>query len=490
METFTSHYIDGRWQAAGTGRIAVGDPATGEVTGEVPAGTAADAAAAVAAAARAFPAWSATPAADRGALLERLTGLLAARKDRLAAAIVAEVGSPASFAAAVQVGLPLATLASQPKLLGEVGWRREVGHSAVVREPAGVVVAITPWNYPLHQIAAKVAPALAVGCTVVLKPSEVAPLNAFLLAEAVHEAGFPPGVFNLVCGTGADAGEHLVSHRDVDVVSFTGSTAAGRRIGALAAATVKQVHLELGGKSPNVILDDADLEAAVADGLVKAFVNSGQTCTALSRMIVPRARLAEAEQIAASAVANHPLVDPATETSGVRPSVLADKLGHVGFTFALGPVVSAAQRDRVTGYIRSGVEEGARLVAGGPERPDGFDRGHYVRPTVFSGTSPGMAIVQEEIFGPVLCLQAYDGEDEAVALANGTRYGLCAAVWSADADRAAAVAGRLRAGQVDINGARFNPFAPFGGYKQSGHGRELGLWGLEAFLQTKSLQLP
>nr|BFE37188.1 aldehyde dehydrogenase family protein [Actinomadura rugatobispora] len=490
METFTRHYIDGRRQAAGTGRIAVGDPATGEVIGEVPAGTAADADAAVAAAARAFPAWSASPRAERAALLERLTGLLAAARERLAATIVAEVGSPASFAAAVQVGLPLATFAGQPGLLEEIAWRREVGHSAVVREAAGVVVAITPWNYPLHQIAAKVAPALAAGCTVVLKPSEVAPLNAFLLAEAVHEAGFPPGVFNLVCGTGAEVGERLVAHPDVDVVSFTGSTAAGRRIGALAAATVKRVHLELGGKSPTVVLDDADLEAAVADGMVKAFVNSGQTCTALSRLIVPRARLAEAEEIAAAAVANHPLVDPAAETAGVRPTVLADKLGHIGFTFALGPLVSAAQRERVTGHIRAGVEEGARLVAGGPERPGGFDRGHYVRPTVFSGTTPGMAIVQEEIFGPVLCLQAHDGDDDAAALANGTRYGLCAAVWSADTGRAAAFAGRLRAGQVDVNGARFNPFAPFGGYKQSGHGRELGVWGLEAFLQTKSLQLP
>ncbi|WP_181789906.1 aldehyde dehydrogenase family protein, partial [Streptomyces phytophilus] len=409
---------------------------------------------------------------------------------QLAAAVVAEVGSPASFAAAVQVGLPLATFADQPKLLREFTWHEEVGHSAVVREAAGVVVAITPWNYPLHQIAAKVAPALAAGCTVVLKPSEVAPLNAFLLAEAVAEAGFPPGVFNLVCGTGAEVGGPLVAHPAVDVVSFTGSTAAGRRVGALAAETVKQVHLELGGKSPSVVLPDADLEAAVADCVAKAFVNTGQTCTALSRLIVPRGRLAEAEEIAAAAVANHPLVDPAAETAGVRPTAFADQLGHIGFTFALGPLVSAVQRERVTALVRAGEREGAKLVAGGAERPDGFARGHYVRPTVFSATEPGMTVVQEEIFGPVLCLQAYDGEDEAVALANGTRYGLCAAVWSADTDRAVAVAGRLRAGQVEVNGAGFNPYAPFGGYKQSGHGRELGRWGLEAYLQTKSLQLP
>ncbi|WP_308125792.1 aldehyde dehydrogenase family protein [Nonomuraea ceibae] len=490
MYTFTSHYIDGRWTAAGKERIAVFDPATEERIGEVPAGTSADADAAVAAATRAFPAWSALPHAERAALLERLTDLLINRRERLAAALVAEVGSPASFTAAVQVGLPLVTFGSQPGLLGAVAWRSEVGHSVVVREAAGVVVAITPWNYPLHQIAAKVAPALAVGCTVVLKPSEVAPVNAFLLAEAIEEAGFPPGVFNLVCGTGTQVGERLVAHPGVDVVSFTGSTAAGRRIGALAAATVKQVHLELGGKSPSVLLHDADLPTAVADGLAKAFVNSGQTCTALSRMIVPRSRLAEAEEIAAAAVVNHRLVDPAAETEGLRPVVLADRLGHIAFTFALGPLVSAAQRERVTRYVREGLREGARLVAGGPERPEEFERGHYVRPTVFSDTAPDMTIVREEIFGPVLCLQAYEGEDEAVALANGTPYGLCAAVWSADTDRATAVAGRLRAGQVEINGARFNPFAPFGGYKQSGHGRELGLWGLETFLQTKSLQLP
>jgi aldehyde dehydrogenase (NAD+) len=351
-------------------------------------------------------------------------------------------------------------------------FEQHVNNSLVVREPLGVAVAITPWNYPLHQIAAKVAPALAAGCTVVLKPSEVAPLNAYILAEVFDSIGLPPGVFNLLTGTGAEVGEALVAHPDVDKVSFTGSTGAGRRIGSVAAETIKRVGLELGGKSPLIILDDADLVEAVGGGLSQVFVNSGQTCIALSRMIVPRSKLAEVEAIAKagaeSIIVGNPF-DPATQ---------------------MGPLVSALQRDRVVSYIEKGIAEGAKLIAGGPTPPDGLDRGYYVRPTVFSETTPDMAVVKDEIFGPVLVIQAYDDEDEAVALANDSIYGLNSAVMSADEERAISVGRRIRAGQVQINDGAFNICAPFGGYRQSGNGRELGKWGLEEFLETKSMQLP
>jgi acyl-CoA reductase-like NAD-dependent aldehyde dehydrogenase len=341
----------------------------------------------------------------------------------------------------------------------------------VVREPVGVVGAITPWNYPLHQVAAKVAPALAAGCTVVLKPSEVAPLSAFILAEVIDRAGVPAGVFNLVTGAGQVAGEALAGHRGVDMVSFTGSTRAGRRVSELATASVKRVALELGGKSPNVILDDADLAHAVRDGVAKAFINSGQTCSALTRMIVPRGRLAEVERLAVEAAASYTPGDPLTP--GTR----------------LGPLAGAAQRERVRGYIRAGIDSGAKLLCGGPEAPDGLERGYFVRPTVFSDVDPGSVIAQEEIFGPVLSIIAYDTESEAVEIANDTVYGLAAAVWSGDQERALVVARQLRAGQVEVNGGSFNPLAPFGGYKQSGNGRELGRFGLEEFLEVKSLQL-
>jgi acyl-CoA reductase-like NAD-dependent aldehyde dehydrogenase len=341
----------------------------------------------------------------------------------------------------------------------------------VVKEPVGVVGCITPWNYPLHQIAAKVAPALAAGCTVVLKPSEVAPLNAFILAEIIDEIGLPAGVFNLVTGTGPTVGEAIASHPDVDMVSFTGSTRAGKRVSELASQTVKRVTLELGGKSPNVILDDADLKRAVTDGVGKAFLNSGQTCSALTRMLVPRSKLAEAEQIAADAAAEYTVGDPFGE--GTR----------------LGPLVSKVQQERVRGYIRKGIEEGAKLLIGGADQPDTQPTGFFVQPTVFSEVRNDMTIAQEEIFGPVLSIIPYDTEDEAVEIANDTIYGLAGGVWSGDPERAKAVARRLRTGQVEVNGGSFNPMAPFGGYKQSGHGRELGKFGLEEYLETKSLQL-
>ncbi|WP_040841327.1 aldehyde dehydrogenase family protein [Nocardia brevicatena] len=485
-----AHFIAGEWSGAGSGHLVVIDPATEAPIGRVPAGGRDEVYAAVAAAAGALTEWSARPYTERAQILDAFTERLGTERTRIAETITAEVGSPASFSDAVQVGFPLATFGSQSRLLAEVRWEHRVGNSRVLREAAGVVAAITPWNYPLHQIAAKVAPALAVGCTVVLKPSVVAPLNAVILAEAAIAAGLPDGVLNIVFGTGAEVGERLVSHPGVDVVSLTGSTAAGRRVSELAGATVKQVHLELGGKSPNLILDDADLPAAVSNGLLKAFLNAGQTCTALSRMLVPRNRLGEIEEMVVAGVANHRPVDPSTATGPADPVEFADHLRQVPFCLGIGPVVSAAQREQVLGYIEAGTAAGARLLAGGARRPDGFEHGYYVQPTVFSETTPDMAIVREEIFGPVLCLQVYDTVEQAIELANDTPFGLCAAVSSGDEERAMSVARRIRAGQVEINGAPFNPFAPFGGYKQSGYGRELGAWGLEGFLQTKSVQLP
>jgi acyl-CoA reductase-like NAD-dependent aldehyde dehydrogenase len=341
-----------------------------------------------------------------------------------------------------------------------------------VREAVGVVGCITPWNYPLHQIAAKVAPAMAAGCAVVLKPSDVAPLNAFLLAEVIHDAGVPKGVFNLVSGAGVVVGEAIASHPDVDMISFTGSTRAGRRVSELASKTVKRVALELGGKSPNVILEDADFERAVKNGVQKCMLNSGQTCSALTRMIVPRSRLAETEALAKATAEAYRLGDPLTKGT------------------TLGPLVSAKQRDSVRAYIETGAEEGARLVTGGAEPPEGLEQGYFVKPTIFSEVQSDMRIAQEEIFGPVLVILPYDTEDEAVRIANDTIYGLAGGVWSGDVEHARQVARQIRTGQVEINGGAFNPLAPFGGYKQSGHGRELGKYGLEEFLTVKAMQLP
>jgi aldehyde dehydrogenase (NAD+) len=340
-----------------------------------------------------------------------------------------------------------------------------------VREPIGVVGCITPWNYPLHQIAAKIAYAMAAGCTVVLKPSEVVPLNAFILAETIEAAGLPAGVFNLVTGTGPVVGEAIAGHPGVDMVSFTGSTRAGRRVSELASTTVKPVAMELGGKSPNVILDDADLARAIPDGVAKCYLNSGQTCSALTRMLVPRGKLAEAEALAKSAAEEYTPGDPFEDST------------------RLGPLVSAVQRERVRGYIEKGEAEGAKLVTGGAAAPEGLEHGYFVRPTVFSEVTPEMAIAQEEIFGPVLAIQPYDDEDDAVRIANDTVYGLAGGVWSGDQEHAIAVAKRIRTGQIEINGGAFNPLAPFGGYKQSGHGRENGRYAIEELLQVKSLQL-
>jgi aldehyde dehydrogenase (NAD+) len=468
----TTFFIGGAWVApAGDSKIDVIDPSTEQVIGSVPEGTAEDVDAAVAAARAAFEVWSQVPANERAEACAAIGAGLYARQEEIATLISREMGMPIGLSTMIQAGLPVMSFSSQPQLVDEVQWEERIGNSLVVREPVGVVGAITPWNYPLHQVCAKVAPALSAGCTVVLKPSEVTPLNAFILAEVIEAVGLPAGVFNLVCGYGPVVGEAISAHPGIDMVSFTGSTRAGRQVAANAAQTIKRVALELGGKSANVILDDADLQTAVVDGIQKCFLNSGQTCSALTRMLVPREQLAAVEEIARQAAEAY-AVGGAFEEGAM-----------------LGPIVSEAQRDRVRSYIKKGVEEGAKLLTGGAEAPEGRDTGYFVSPTVFSEVTEEMTIAREEIFGPVLAIMPYDDEEDAVRLANATEYGLAGGVWSAEEQRATLVARRLRTGQVEINGGVFNPLAPFGGYKQSGHGRELGRLGLEEFLAVKAMQL-
>lgn len=472
MQVYDKIYINGAWvQSTGRGKIDVINAATEEVMGAAPEGTAEDVETAVAAAKAAFPAWSATTPAERAAYLEQIAAGLSARSEEIARTITGEVGMPLKLSKSIQAGLPALTATNYAKIVRELQFEDRVGNSLVVREPVGVVGCITPWNYPLHQVLGKVAPALAAGCTVVLKPSEVAPLTAFILAEIVDSVQLPAGVFNLVSGSGPVIGEAIAAHPDVDMVSFTGSTRAGKRVSELAVRTVKRVALELGGKSANVILSDADLQKAVTAGVSDCYLNSGQTCSALTRMLVPRARHDEAVAIAKAAAERFTVGDPCSEST------------------KLGPLVSATQRERVRSYIRKGVEEGATLVTGGAEPPEGLSKGYFVKPTVFANVRNDMTIAQEEIFGPVLSIIPYDDEDDAIRIANDTVYGLGGAVWSGDAEHAKAVARRLRTGQVAINGGRYNPLAPFGGYKQSGHGREFGTYGLEEYLQIKALQL-
>jgi acyl-CoA reductase-like NAD-dependent aldehyde dehydrogenase len=466
-------FIDGEWvPSAGTGTIDVIDASTEEVIGRIPDGTASDVDAAVAAARRAFPAWSATSRDERAKHLRALSEGLAARGEELGRLISQEVGMPVGLATAIQAGLPPRNLGIFAELAETYEFEEKIRNSLVVREPIGVVGAITPWNYPLHQIIAKVGPALAAGCTVVLKPSEVAPLSAFVLAEVAEAAGLPAGVLNVVAGTGPVVGEAIAAHPGVDMVSFTGSTAAGRRVSAAAAQTVKRVALELGGKSANIILDDANLERCVPPGVqFGCYMNSGQTCSALTRMLVPR-----------------DLQDKVVELARTKAESL--NVGPADTAADLGPLISATQRDRVRGYIQKGIDEGATLVTGGVEPPEGLDTGYFVQPTIFADVTPDMTIAREEIFGPVLCIMPYDSEEQAVEIANDTDYGLSGGVQSASVDRAMAIARQLRTGQVDINNGRSTLYAPFGGYKQSGNGREMGRFGLEEFLEIKSVGLP
>ena len=475
MSTYSSFYINGQWvQPSTNDSLSVYDSVTEQVMATIPAGGAADVDAAAKAARAAFDSWSGLPREERAKFMSRIGDALAGRMDEIATVISKETGMTKMLSQLVQVGLPINSFKQAASVAETFEYSETVGSSMVVREPIGVVGCITPWNYPLHQIAAKVAFAMAAGCTVVLKPSEVAPIDAFMLAEIIHEVGLPAGVFNMVTGTGPVVGEAIAAHPLVDMVSFTGSTRAGKRVAQVGAETVKKVSLELGGKSANIIgddLDEATFAKAVMSGVGKAFLNSGQTCSALTRMLVPKSRLAEAEQHAATAASKMTVGDPFAEGTN------------------LGPLASSAQRDRVQGYIQKGIDEGAQVLVGGLGAPEGLTSGYYVKPTVFTGVNNQMTIAQEEIFGPVLCIIPYVDIDDAVRIANDTVYGLAGGVWMSTQDKGVEVARRMRTGQVEVNGGAFNVNAPFGGYKQSGVGRELGRHGFEEFMEVKSLQL-
>ena len=464
-------YIGGSWvEPIGDGSIDVINPATEERIGSVPVASNDDVDAAVEAAQGAFEYWSGTSVEERADFLNRLSAAIKDRSEELAQIITSEVVTPIDYSRMAMVGTPRVVTRSYAKILDDFIWEEEVRNSLVVKEPIGVVAMITPWNFPLHQIIGKVAPAIAAGCTMVLKPSKEAPLNAFVFADILDEIGLPDGVFNLVSGHGRDIGETMSSHPGVDMVSFTGSTNAGVRVSELAAPSVKRVTLELGGKSANIILDDADIPRAAASSIYACFGNSGQECSALTRLIVPEEHRDEVVEVISSKMERYSVGDPMDESS------------------RCGPLVSKRQQESVSSFISSGIEEGATLVAGGEGMPDGLESGYYVRPTVFADVTPEMTVFQEEIFGPVLSITTYSSEQEAVELANLSEYGLSGGVWSSDEDRAMRIARMMRTGQVSINGGAFNVTAPFGGYKRSGLGRELGVHGLEEFLEIKSIQ--
>ncbi|MEM5432124.1 aldehyde dehydrogenase family protein [Cupriavidus oxalaticus] len=473
MKTLDQFYIDGQWvdPAPGATAMDIINPATEAVAGKVALGTAADVDRAVAAARAAFPAWSQTSRETRIALLERITALYKARMADIADAVRTEIGAPAALCNSLQAPIGLAHLAAATETLRKFEFETAHGNNYVRHEPIGVAALVTAWNWPLSLICAKTAAALAAGCTVVLKPSEIAPLDAAIFAGIMHEAGTPAGVFNMVYGEGKTVGARLSSHPDVDVISITGSTRAGVEVALSAAPTVKRVHQELGGKSPLLILDDADLQAAVTTGVTQVMMNSGQTCIAPTRMLVPRERYAEAVAVAAAVANAIPVGDPADAAT------------------KMGPISNRAQYEKVQRMIGAGIEEGARVAAGGTGRPDGLERGFFARPTVFADVNNAMAIAREEIFGPVLVMIPYDGEEDGIAIANDTPYGLAAYVAAGDTARARRVAARLRAGSVRINGAQVDLAMPFGGYKASGNGRENGAYGLSEFLECKSVML-
>ena len=463
-------YIDGAWvDPVESKELKVINPATEEVAGVISMGSSKDVDRAVMAARRAFDSYSRTTPAERLALMERILAAYKAHYDEIAQAMTIEMGAPMTLSKGAQTRIGVGHISAMIDVLKTFKFEEMRGTVRLVQEPVGVCALITPWNWPMNQVAAKVVPALAAGCTMVLKPSEYSPFSAVIWAKVMHEAGVPAGVFNLINGDGPSVGAPLSSHREVDMVSFTGSTRAGTEVAKNAAASVKRVHQELGGKSPNVLLDDADFERAVKQSVLHVFQNSGQSCNAPTRMLVPAAKLAEVEAIAKRVAESVITGDPASEKTN------------------LGPVVSKVQFERVEGYIAKGIAEGAKVVIGGSGRPDGLTKGYFVKPTIFSNVRNDMTIAREEIFGPVLCILPYDSEEQAVQIANDTPYGLAAYVWSQDNLRARRVGGRIRAGQVTLNGASGNMNTPFGGFKMSGNGREYGEFGLRDFLEVKAV---
>lgn len=472
MKVYDKFYIGGKWvKPKGKDKIEVIDPSTEEVCGVVPSGNADDINAAVAAAKKAFKTWSRTTAAERSELIGKIAEKFTESMPKIGEICARELGTPLQTSIAVHGGLGVGVMSSFKDIPFEMEKEERIGNSLIIKEPIGVCGFITPWNFPLHQLVAKLAPALAAGCTVVVKPSSDTPLTAYWLAETLHEVGLPAGVFNLVSGPGRSVGEAMCTHPDVDMVSITGSTEAGIRVAELAAGTVKRVGQELGGKSPMLVLEDADVAKAAAGAAGGICLNSGQVCAALSRLIVPRGKQDEAVK-AAKAAAEAVVVGGAFE-EGVT----------------MGPVASKAQFDSVRAYIQKGIDEGATLVTGGLDMPAGKNTGYFVKPTIFSDVRNDMAIAQEEIFGPVLCIIPYDSEQEAIDIANDSIFGLSGAVVGGNQDHAIEVAKQIRTGQISVNGGAFNVMAPFGGYKQSGNGRELGPHGLAEYVELKSLQL-